>query len=734
LTDVPDNQGAYGVPVAFASAPPGGSTKTITVDQIKITAKDAKGVSPDALATINTPTDISLVHVLASSFGSICSGKLSENDGRVDFTWSDLTKFVRNGRITLTKYGFTSPGIQRVLYDAGFEGTPSEYGPNRISIPINLFPAGIFVPSSLVWDINNPLSEDPLAPWWVAEGDLLTLTILTSADGDPETVLSEYTFEFHHELDLFLLIEPATVGVAYSQVVSVIPDPYWPVPSNPVILYVSGLPAGGFYNSGTFTITGTFSVAGTYNVIFDVISEGGKTNRETIQLIVAPTSGTKPVVTSLPTFTADTAKTNSYLITTDIPATRCRATNLPDGLFVGFGRQIIGTPTVLPGTYPVTLQAMNSNGWGTTFALALTVIEPAPEIFSPSSVDAIVGEEFFYQILASGSALGGFYFAADGLPEGLECDHFNGIISGKPLAIQQAYQQDLPETFVADDPKTFDLQHTVMISAMNRAGGAGTMELALNVKLPDVPVIDVSALSGRAISLNVNESFVFQPSASHHPTRWTADPLSTGLSFDSVNGRLSGQFITSGFYGITFVAINAGGESDAVTFNFMVGVAATGGGEPPPISRVPIDVVDLWVDLDTGFVSVGSASQSEAKMTVKRGDSTITNIIFHKTGIPQNIDLNALYFGAKVSFDEEYVVYSTAFTRVTDGRYKTYPDFSDQNNELDSIMVTEKAELIGEIQWDLTDGTRRSTQTFGMIVLRDLLHPDPAGDLGSSGP
>jgi hypothetical protein len=686
-------------------------------------------VSPDASATISTPTDITPDHVTASGFASVCAGKVASVDGRVDITWNDLTKFIRNGRIRLTKYGFTSPGIQRILYDGGFDGTPSAYGPNQVSIPITLFPAGIFVPASLGWDINNPLSDDPLAPFWVAEGDLLTLTVFTSADGDPDTVVSEFTFEFHHEKDLDQRVEPATVGVAYSFVLNVLPDPYWPVVPSYTIAYVSGLPAGGSFNSGTSTISGTFSVAGTYVVIFDVTSEGHKTNRESISLIVAPVGAPTPIITSSSVFTASTDKTNDYLITTDIPALRCAAGGLPDGLFVGFGRQIIGTPTVLPGVYPVTLKAMNAGGWGPAFTLNITVVEPEPEIFSPSSVEAIIGEEFFYQILATAHPT---YFSADGLPTGLECNSFSGVISGVPLAPEQAYQQELPDTFKSDDPKTFVLQHTITISAFNVAGGAGTMELALDVKYPDVPVIDVSALNGRAISLNINEVFTFQPSASNRPTRWTAESLTPGLSFDSVTGRLSGQFINNGFYGITFVAINSGGASDPVTVDFMIGVAPPGEGEPPPIPRVVMDIVDLWVDLDTGFVSVGSASQSEAKMTVKRGDSTITNVIFHKAGVPQNIDLSALYFGAKVSFDEEYVVYSTVFSRIADGQYKTYPDFSDQNNELDSIMVSDKAELIGEIQWDLGNGTRRSTQTFSLVVLRDLLHPDPVGGPGGS--
>jgi hypothetical protein len=432
--------------------------------------------------------------------------------------------------------------------------------------------------------------------------------------------------------------------------------------------------------------------------------------------------GRPPTVTMDPVIVIKLYEMVAIPIDTDFVAFAFRSLGglLPPGLSIQ-GGTITGVPDTAPGNYPSAVQAGNIFGWGPLFQI-LFVVEPSPpEIFSSNAVDAIIDQDFFYQIVASNEPV---YFGADGLPDGLEFNAFTGVISGVPTGLSSAYRVSNPETFKTGDKQEFTLQHTVKLSAVNN-GGAGTMDLALSVKLPDVPEIDTSALNGRAVSLNVNEVFTFQHSASNHPTSWSAEPLPTGISFDTVSGRLSGQFISNGFYGITFVASNSGGDSDPVTFYFLVGVPALTEGEPPPSTRVPIDVVYLWVDLDTGFVSVDSSSQSDAKMTVKRGDTTVTNVIFHKLGVPQNINLTAMYFGAKVAFDEEYVVYSTQFSRITDGQYKTYPDFSDQNNELDAIMSSDQAELIGEIQWDLDDGTRRSTQTFGIVVLRDLLHPDP---------
>lgn len=895
LDDVPQGEGDdYGISVQFATAPPGGTPKSRTVDTVRITAMDADGVQASANATISTPADLSVSHVAATNLDIVCEGVISGSDGFVNLAWEDLSKFISTGRIILTKYGKTSPGIQRVLYDKSFNGTSSDYGPNRVRIPLELLEPGYHTDPSLQnaedfdWDINNP--ENERAPYWVVEGDILTLKLVTNVDGDEDAVVSEFSFNYYHQIAIQPVITNPIKDIPFSKTLVISGDAYVPIPIDGTIAYISGLPTGLSYNAGTREISGTPTTVGSYTAIFTATSKGNWVHYQALPLdVVSDFASLWPVITCPPqevvlirgvhvprkwmlqgtggdgggtagytvvsgtlpagialdgdtglfvgsptaieaphtvvfkqlstgvnysvsfsviqgatptvitlqatasnlfqigvcTFDFATdfvtspahglsngnkvkftggilpdelsfdsnyfvvnktentfqisltqggdvidfsdngtgnhmlvvdisdviladgtmpvylGRAAAYRVVTDIPAMDYRAFDLPANLFLIFTGVLTGIPDDAVGEYPAYVQAKNEWGWGPLTKIVVSVVPPTPVITSPLSIDVFINEPFAYFTLANYEPV---FFGADGLPDGFTINPATGKITG-----------------VATEVGEFQ----VSLTAVNR-GGAGIAVLSMNLRYPDVPVIDQSALIGRALTLQANEAFVFQPSATNNPTRWSITPDTQGLSFDSLTGRLSGRFQSNGFYSITFVAYNSGGASEPVTFYFIVGAQETIEGAPPPVPRVPIDVVDLWVDLETGLVSVGSAGESAAETTVKRGDSTIINVIFHKQGTPTELAITGLYFGAKVKFDDDYVVYSTEFRRLDVGRYRTYPDFSDQNNELDQVLQAEQVKLITEIQWDVSTLIRRSSQTFNLVVLRDLLHPDPS--------
>jgi hypothetical protein len=266
---------------------------------------------------------------------------------------------------------------------------------------------------------------------------------------------------------------------------------------------------------------------------------------------------------------------------------------------------------------------------------------------------------------------------------------------------------------------------SVLLAAINE-GGAGQNTLLLNVVPPPVPVIDTSATHGRAITVEAFHPFIFQPAATNNPTAWTADPVPDGLALDASTGRMSGQFLVPGLIGVVFVASNLGGDSDPATFFFLVAIPST----PAAELNLLATSTEIWINILTGGITIGSANETAgAAFTVKRGDTVQPTVIFHDEGVPVDLILSALKFGAKETLDKEYVLFSDTYRKVGAGTYRSYADFGPNNNMLDELMVTDKIVLIGEVQWDEVDPitavtVRRSTPTFDVTILRDIVHPD----------
>ena len=175
------------------------------------------------------------------------------------------------------------------------------------------------------------------------------------------------------------------------------------------------------------------------------------------------------------------------------------------------------------------------------------------------------------------------------------------------------------------------------------------------------------------------------------------------------------------------MATNLGGDSDPATFQFLVSIPSKAAAE----LNILATSTEIWINIITGGVTIGSANETAgASFTVKRGDTVQPTIIFHDgTGIPADLILSALKFGAKEKLDLEYVLYSNTYRKIGAGTYRSYPDFGPNNNMLDELMVEDKIVLIGEVQWDEVDPVtavtvRRSTPTFDVTILRDVVHPD----------
>jgi hypothetical protein len=366
-----------------------------------------------------------------------------------------------------------------------------------------------------------------------------------------------------------------------------------------------------------------------------------------------------------------------------------------------------------PGVYQSKLQAANRWGWSQIFHLQITVRIAAPVVFPPQPIEIEINSQIEpIQIVASHSPTS---FGAANLPPGLTVNEHTGVISGTPT-VEMIFDE-------------------IDLSATNE-GGTGHATMSITVVLPPIPVIDVSATNGRAITWETGRYFEFTPTASHEPFLWTAAPIPDDLVLTPSSGKIAGLFRNGGFYGVTFTAGNAGGVSPDATFHFLVSLSSV---QAAVINQLGT-VQEIWVDLETAVVGIGNRSTIEDEhpvpptgtaLVVKRGDSTEIVVIFHsgEDSIPADVVMTSLKFGIKESYDDEFIVFTEVFSRLPEsGRFRTFPDFSGTNDDLDAILVSASTTLIGEIQWEMVDplgnSVRRSSVVFDVTILRDLIHPD----------
>jgi uncharacterized repeat protein (TIGR01451 family) len=182
-------------------------------------------------------------------------------------------------------------------------------------------------------------------------------------------------------------------------------------------------------------ISGTPRETGTRQVTLSATNANG-TGTAILTLTVQAAPVSAPSVISGTSITGRTGTPFTYQVVTSggTAATRLSATGLPAGLSADpITGEISGT-AISDGSFSVTLTVTDA-GMSTSSTLQLTFTsDPAiPVITSPGSATLILGQPFFYMIVAPSSSDEPTTFDQIGpLPSGLTLNRFTGVISGTP--------------------------------------------------------------------------------------------------------------------------------------------------------------------------------------------------------------------------------------------------------------------------------------------------------------
>jgi hypothetical protein len=369
--------------------------------------------------------------------------------------------------------------------------------------------------------------------------DTQALSILVRTDNPPQIVPPS--------------LPSGTVGVPYGpttlQATGGIGTLTWSISVGSLPPGLTGLPSTG----SSVTISGTPTSPGTFPFTVRVTDSLGQSDTRALSIIINPPPPLNITPTSLPggsigqTYNQPLAAGGIAPLTWSIlPGTG----NLPAGLNLDQTTGVIsGTPILPAGTSNFTVRVADAVGQVDTQALSITIsLFNVPNITTTTLPGGTVGQPYSQPVVATGG-IGALTWSisAGTLPQGLNINPINGVISGTPTnaetanftvrvadTLSQSDTQDLSIivsdvlTITTTSPLPNGKEGQAYTATLQSSGGLPAVSWSVTPTLPDGITLnqatgEISGIPGPGTGTGAPQTFTFTVQDSTTPTPQTAN-------------------------------------------------------------------------------------------------------------------------------------------------------------------------------------------------------------------